>query len=135
MKRFLLAAVVALAVLASASATGPPALLRAARAVDGHVAVTMTVGEDFLPGSVAVSTSPRTTASGAFPGSAVRLRETIVATPGVGRVLRYETRKRLDRGTYFVEVSAIETGGVTDCYPRGNECLVHWSNVRRLVVR
>ena len=58
----------------------------------------------------------------------------VTPDPATG-VVSWRTHKRLAAGTYFVEVSAVESDGVTDCGPLRGNCLVHWSNVRRVVVR
>jgi hypothetical protein len=65
----------------------------------------------------------------------VRLREAIHLPPTAYGVVRWESRKTLRRGIYFVQVEALETGGVTDCPHFRPNCLVHWSHVRRVVVR
>jgi hypothetical protein len=45
-----------------------------------------------------------------------------------GSLLRSATAVR------FVQVEAIQTGGVTDCPPKLRNCNEHWSNVRRILV-
>jgi hypothetical protein len=124
------------AALASAGlAAGLVPVLKTASAVNGHVVVTFTLTGDLLPGQIVVATSPRKTPSGAFLRSTVRLREDVTSKASAAEVVRYRTRKALAAGTYYVEVSGVETGGVTDCVPRAADCLVHWSNVRKVVVR
>ena len=136
MKRGLIGALVAAALVSgSSAATGGP-VLRSATPLDGHVVVTVAVA-DLAPGRVEVATSPRTEPSGRFPADSVKLRETITTHPGTTGVVRWETRKVVTPGTYYVAVSGLLTGGVTSCIPlRGRGiCLERWSNVRRIVVR
>jgi hypothetical protein len=65
----------------------------------------------------------------------IKLREAIHASPDPATgVVRWRTNKSLAAGTYYVEVSGIETVGLTDCIPRRADCLVRWSNPRRLVI-
>jgi hypothetical protein len=101
----------AIAIVQAAAAAGESPLLRTARAVNGHVVVTFTVGKDLLPGTIAVATRASTTAGGAFPRTAVRLREVITARSNSEGVVRFETRKKLRPDIYYVEVSAIDTAG------------------------
>jgi hypothetical protein len=64
----------------------------------------------------------------------VRLQETIqLPAPETGLV-RWQSRKTLRPGTYFVQVKAVQTGDVTDCPPKMRNCNDRWSNVRRVVV-
>jgi hypothetical protein len=127
-------AVAAIAVSAAVAASGDP-VFRSATGSHGHVVVTFTVG-DLSPGVIEVATSAATARAGGFVPGSVRIEETITATPDPATgVVSWRTRRRLPAGTYFVEVSAIATDGVTDCVPLRGNCLVHWSNVRRLVVR
>jgi hypothetical protein len=110
-------------------------LLRSAFASHGQVVVAFTVA-DLQPWVIEVAASSETEASGAFRRGAVRLREVMTARPGSATgLVHWTTTKELAPGTYFVHVSAIETDGVTDCRPQERNCLVHWSNARRLVIR
>jgi hypothetical protein len=135
MKRGLIGAVAVAVSLASGSsaATGGP-VLRSVTPLKGHVVVTVAVA-DLVPGRIEVAATPRTDPSGGFPTGSVKLRETIMARPGVTGVVQWQTRKSLPRGTYYVAVSGFLTGGVTSCMPLRGTCLERWSNVRRLVVR
>ena len=98
--------------------------------------VDVSVGVDLAPGRIEVATSPRTGPSGAFLAG-VKVREsltldatTVSATPAV----HWQTRAVLPRGTYYVQVSGVMTGGVTSCFPLRSRCLERWSNVRKIVV-
>jgi hypothetical protein len=64
----------------------------------------------------------------------VRLREAIQVAQPVTGVVRWQSRTTLGPGIYFVQVMAVDTGGVTDCPRFLRNCLEHWSNVRRIVV-
>ncbi len=126
--------VCALMVPLGLAAPGVP-VLRSARASHGHVFVTFAVG-DLRPGSIEVAVSFATDASGRFLTRNVRLGETITARPDpVTGVVRWRTSGRLPARTYDVEVSGVESDGVTDCLPQLRDCFVHWSNVRRVRVR
>jgi len=135
MKRGLIGALVVAFSLVSGSsaATGGP-VLRSAAPLKGHVVVTVAVAE-LVPGRVEVATSPRTDPFGAFPPGSVKLREIITARPGTTDVVRWQTRRALPHGTYYVAVSGFLGGGVTSCLPLRSNCLERWSNVRRVVVR
>lgn len=131
------AAVAAGTVLGGSSslAAADAPVLRSASAANGHVLVTFTV-VDLQPWVIEVASSSATVASGAFRPDAVRLREVISARPDPSTgLVRWRTTKLLARGAYFVHVSAVETDGVTDCRPQNRDCLVHWSDARRLLIR
>ena len=116
-----------------ATAVGTP-VLRSVSAADGHLIVTFTLAQDSVPGRVLVATS-RAGLSHPIPGSSVKLREAMHTSPDpVTGVARWRTRKSLPAGTYYVEVSGVETIGITDCIPRRADCLTHWSNPRRVVI-
>ena len=122
-------------VFATASSAATPApVLRSVSAANGHLIVTFTLARDLLPGRVLVATSR---AGLANPGSSstVKLREAMhtSADPATG-LARWRTLKALPAGTYYVEVSGRETVGITDCRPRGPNCLMRWSNPRRIVI-
>jgi hypothetical protein len=110
-------------------------MLRPVTQEHGHILVRFTVG-DLRPWLVEVAVSASTDASGEFLGSDVRLRERVTAGPDpISGIVRWRTRGVLPAGVYYVEVSGIESDGVTDCRPQERNCLVHWSNVRRVLVR
>jgi hypothetical protein len=109
-------------------------VLRSVTTTDGHLIVTFTLGQDEAPGRVLVATSPaglshRTAAPG------VKLREAMhTASDAMTGLTHWRTRKALPAGTYFVEVSGVQTLGITDCRPRRPDCLMRWSNMRRVVI-
>ena len=109
-------------------------MLRSVSAANGHLIVTFTLARDLAPGRVLVATS-RAGLSTLIPGPSVKLREAMhtSADPATG-VARWRTRKALAAGTYFVEVSGVETVGITGCTPRRPDCLMRWSNPRRVVI-
>lgn len=136
MARRLLAGVVVAAVLGAvgpAAAGGLP-FLRAARTVDHHVAVEIAVA-DLRPVELSVATRRAVTVDGALVAKNVRLRETIQLPPSASTIVWWKSSHALRPGVYFVQVKAVETGGVTDCPRFMPNCLDHWSNVRRVVVR
>jgi len=90
---------------------------------------------DLRPVELTVAKRPAVDANGALLAKNVRLRETIQLAPLASGVVLWLSRKALRRGTYFVQVMAVETGGVTDCPKFLRNCLDHWSSVRRVVVR
>ena len=127
-------AAAAFGVSAGFAMPGDP-VLRTATVSHAHVAVVFTVG-DLRPGVIEVATSSARARNGGFVPGSVRTEESITAAPDPATgVVSWRTARRLAAGTYFVEVSAVATDGVTDCRPLRGNCLVHWSNVRRVVVR
>lgn len=134
--RVLMVGVVLAALTGSLGRADPGApVLRWAAARGGHVIVTFRVG-DLRPGSIEVAVSGVTDARGRFLTRNVRLREAVSAQPDpVTGIVSWRTSGRLPARTYAVQVSGIESDGVTDCLPQLRDCLVHWSNVRRVSVR
>jgi hypothetical protein len=135
MARKLLAGLVVVAALGVA---GPAAgdqlpILRSASALHRHPVVRVDVG-DLRPVELVVATSRAVDQNGALLAVDVRLRETIRLAADAAGVVRYQSRKLLRPGVYFVQVQAVDTGGVTDCPHFQRNCLEHWSNVRRIVV-
>jgi hypothetical protein len=115
------------------TAAGSP-VLRPVGVVHGHLVLTFTLAPDSVPGRVLVATSSAGLSRSAS-GPDVKLRGPIHSTPAPATGLsRWRTRASLPAGTYYVEVSAIDTVGVTDCVPRRADCLTRWSNPRRVVV-
>lgn len=109
--------------------------LRTAASLHRHVSVTFTVG-DLRPGLIEVAVANTTDYSGAFLSRNVRLREAVSSRPDpVTGVVRWRTKSTLPARAYYVEVSGFETDGVTDCLPQLRNCLEHWSNRRRVLVR
>ena len=116
-----------------AASTGAPTL-RSVGDDKGHLIVLFTLARDTVPGSVLVATS-RAGLSAPLPNSSVKLREAMHPAPATpAGVERWRTSKSLPAGTYYVEVSAVEAVGITDCVPRRPNCLTRWSNARRVVV-
>jgi hypothetical protein len=135
MRRGLIVAVaVAVSLVCGSSAASGGPVLRFAAPLGGHVVVTVAVAE-LAPGRVEVATSARTEPSGGFRAGTVKIRETITVQPSAAGIVRWQTRKALPRGTYYVAVSGFRTGGVTSCMPLRGNCLELWSNVRRVVLR
>lgn len=122
-------------VFATGGLTSPGTpVLRSVSEANGHVIVMFTLARDLVPGQVLVATR-RLAPSDLISASSVKLREAMRTSPDPATgVARWRTRKVLPAGTYFVEVSGVETGGVTDCRPRRPNCLMRWSNMRRVVI-
>jgi hypothetical protein len=135
MARRLLAGVVVAAALgaAGAAAADQGSLLRSATAVRHHVVLRVSVS-DLRPVELTVAKRPAVDTDGALLQKNVRLRETIQIPASETGLVRWRSHKTLAPGTYFVQVEAIQTGGVTDCPPKLRNCNEHWSNVRRIVV-
>jgi hypothetical protein len=136
MARGLLAGVV---VAAALGAVGPAAggrlpIVRSATVVDRHVVLGLSVG-DLRHVELAVAKRRAVGASGALLRKNVRRRETIQLPASAGSIRRWRSPKALRAGVWFVQVTAVETGGVTDCPTFSRNCLDHWSNVRSVVVR
>jgi hypothetical protein len=131
--KLLAGVVIAVAAGAVASATSAQVpILRSAVVVHRHVVVQVSVG-DLQPVELAVATQRAVSANGAFLPRNVRLRESIRLPAAVSGVVRWTSHDRLGPGTYFVQVMAVETGGLTDCPKFLRNCHEHWSNVRRVV--
>jgi hypothetical protein len=128
-----------MAVVAALGAVGPATagrlpILRSARAVHHHLVLSLSVA-DLRPVELTVARRRAVDATGALLRKNVRFRETIRLRASGGGVARWRSGRRLRRGLYFVQVTAVETGGVTDCPRFSPDCNVRWSNVRRVVVR
>jgi hypothetical protein len=135
MARWLLACVLASLVSGGgASAADQLPLLRSVQVVHGHVVVLVEVS-DVRPVELFAATRRAEASSGGLLSANIRLRETIRLAASATGVVRWQSRKRLLPGTYYVQVLALDTAGVTDCIPPQRDCLRHWSNVRRVVVR
>ena len=110
---------------AGSTASGSP-VLRSVTASHGHLVVKFTLAQDLIPGRVLAATS-RASLSRLVPGSAVKLREAMQTSPDPATgIARWRTHKALPPGTYYVEVSGIQSVGVTDC--------MRWSNSLRVVI-
>ena len=130
----LVLAVAAFGVSAGRAMPGDP-VLRTATVSHAHFVVSCVVG-DLRPGVIEVATSSIRGRNGGFVPGNVRIEESITAAPDPATgIVSWRTARRLSAGTYFVEVSAVATDGVTDCGPLRGNCLVRWSNVRRVAVR
>jgi hypothetical protein len=134
-RRVLAGVVVATAFGAVGPATaGELPILRSAKVVNRFVVLELSVG-DVRPVRFTAATRRRVGPEGALLRKNVRLREPIQLPPSASAVVRWRSRKALRPGVYFVQVTAIESGGVTDCPKFFPTCLDRWSNVRRVVVR
>lgn len=134
MARRLLAGVVlaaALVAVVPAAADQLP-ILRSAGVVDRHVVVELSVA-DLRPVQLIVSRRHAVGPGGVLLSKYVRLREAIQLPSSAATVIRWTSRSTFRPGVYFVQVKAVETGGVTDCPKFERNCLDHWSNVRRVV--
>ncbi|HEU5216433.1 MAG TPA: hypothetical protein VFU30_12935 [Gaiellaceae bacterium] len=137
MARALLAGVVGAAVLGAVgtAAAGQLPIVRSVGVVHRHVVLELSVGS-IRPVEFSAATRRAVDADGALLSKNVRLRETIQVPASAGGVVRWESPKALRPGTYFVQVTAVETagGGVMDCPPKQPRCNELWSSVRRVVV-
>ena len=135
MARKLLAAVIAAAALGAVSSAAADQLpiLRSAKAVDRHVVLAISVS-DTRPTQLVAAKHRAIDLAGALLRQNIRLRETIDVPATADGVIHWESQKTLPPGTYFVQVEAVDTAGVTDCPPKQMPCGEHWSNVRRVVV-
>jgi hypothetical protein len=137
MARKLLAGVVAAATL---GAVGPAAadqvpILRSAKVVHRHPVLRIAVA-DVRPLALLVARRGAVDGNGALLEKNIRLEETIQAPPSSpSGVLRWRSPDALRHGRWFVQVTALEADGVTDCPPGQSNCNERWSNVRRLSVR
>jgi hypothetical protein len=127
------AVVAALGAVAPAAADQMP-LLRAAKAVHRHVVLQISVS-DLRPIELTVAKRRAVNADGALLQKNVRLQEAIQIPASQTGVIRWQSHKTLRPGTYYVQVTAVQTVDVTDCPPKMRSCNERWSNVRRVVVR
>jgi hypothetical protein len=135
MARKLLAGVVLAAAL---TAVGPAAadqipILRSAKVVHRHPVLKISVA-DVQPLALLVARRGAVDAKGALLEKNIRVEETIEIGPAPSGVVRWRSPKPLRHGTWFVQVTALETDGVTDCPPEQSNCNERWSNVRRVSV-
>ncbi|HET8752550.1 MAG TPA: hypothetical protein VFM43_08510 [Gaiellaceae bacterium] len=135
MARKLLAGVIVTAVLGvvGPAVAGRLPILRSATAVHRHLVLRLSVG-DLRPTELIVATRRAVNVEGALLQRDVRVRETIKLPATANGVVRWRSREALRPGTYFVQVQAVETGGITDCPRFLPDCNERWSNVRRVVV-
>lgn len=120
--------------LGPASAAQIP-ILRSARAVHRHPVLRITVG-DVRPLALLVARRGAVDGKGALLEKNIRLDETIqVPVPSTpSGVVRWRSPEALRHGEWFVQVTALETGGVTNCPPHQSNCHERWSNVRRVSI-
>ena len=130
-RRSFVAALAALCVAAGASAAAPQPFVRSVTASRSHVVAVFTRG-DLAPGKIVVAVRPETGPGGSFLRQNVRLQEPISRETPVRGGYRVRTRHTLRPGRYYLQVSGVVIG--LDCTPV-KPCPVHWSNVRRVVVR
>ena len=86
---------------------------------------------DLAPATVAVAVKRVTENGGLVKANVVYTARLRAAT----RTVRWRSPQRFKRGTYWVQVSGVETGGVPDCPPRQRDCARKYSNVARVAVR
>jgi hypothetical protein len=136
MARGVLAGVVIAAALAVVGQAGAGQLpfLHAARVVHHHVVLEISV-RDVRPVELTVANRHAVDLEGALLQKNVRLREAIRLPASASGVVRWQSPEALGAGVYFVQVTAVETGGVTDCPPKTTKCGEDFSNVRRVVSR
>lgn len=89
---------------------------------------------DLQPLALLVARQGAVDADGALLEKNIRLEETIQPPASASGVVRWRSPEALRHGTWFVQVTALETGGVTDCPPNQSNCNERWSNVRRVAV-
>jgi hypothetical protein len=87
------------------------------------------------PGEVRVASRPTTDASGALLAANVRLSTRFAGVQAANGTKRWRSTHKLARGVYWVQVSGVETDGVTDCPPKLRSCALRWSNVIRVRIR
>jgi hypothetical protein len=134
-RRLLAAAIVAVALGIVPTAAGRQSpILRSARVVRHHLVLVLSV-TDVRPTALTVAKRRAVSADGELLQRNVLVQEAIRLPVSETGVVRWRSGKRLRRGVYFVQVTAVETGGVTDCPRFSPDCNVRRSNVRRIVVR
>lgn len=136
MARSLLAGVVVAAALGAVglAAADQLPIIRSVTVAHRHVVLEFSV-RDLRPVEFTVAERRGVDANGALLRKNVRLRETIELPSSTNAVVRWQSPKALNPGIYFVQVTAVETGPVTDCPPKMPKCGEQLSNVRRVAVR
>jgi hypothetical protein len=109
-------------------------ILLSAKVVHGHPVVEIWL-TDARPIEFLAAKKRTADPNGALLGKNVRLRETIDVASSSNGIVRWQSPRALRRGTWFVQVTTVATGGVTDCPPKTTKCGLDFSNVRRVVVR
>jgi hypothetical protein len=99
-----------------------------------HLVVVAQFG-DLAPATVTAAIKP-TTSDGLLVGANVRYRARLghLVTRANGTV-RWRSPAKLPRRTYWVQVTGVQTDGVTDCPPKLHDCTTMRSNVVRVRVR
>jgi hypothetical protein len=87
------------------------------------------------PADVRAASRPAIGANGALLAANVRLSAHFVGVQAANGTKRWRSARKLARGVYWVQVSGVETDGVTDCPPKLRDCALHWSNVMRVRIR
>ncbi len=131
-RRWIIGAALIAAVTAStASATGVPHIVSATSS-HRHLVVRAQYG-DFLPVTVTAATKPATV-RGALARANV-VYSTRLDLKASGGTLRWRSPTKLPSGTYWVQVSAVNSDSVPDCPPQLHNCTTHYSNVVRVTIR
>jgi hypothetical protein len=138
MARKLLAGV---ALAAALGCVGPASadqvqILRSAKVVRLHPVLKIAVA-DLRPLALLVARRGAVDGNGALLEKNIRAEDTIevASSSNGGSVVRWRSPKRLRQGTWFVQVTALETDGAPACPPAESNCNERWSNVRRVIVR
>jgi hypothetical protein len=120
--------------VALASAADAQPRLLSARASRGHVVLSAVLGE-LAPDQVLVASRPLTGRDGVLLRQNIRLQVSLPAKvePSTQRI-RWRSRHALSPGVYWVQVSGVQTDGITGCLPHARRCGELWSNVLRVVV-
>lgn len=108
-------------------------ILRSVKVVHRHPVLELAVG-DLRPLALLVAWRGAVDGKGALLGKNIRLEETIRVPSTPSGVVRWRSPAGLHHGIWFVQVTALETDGVTDCPPHEHNCNERWSNVRRLTI-
>jgi hypothetical protein len=120
--------------VALASAADAQPRLLSARASRGHVVLSAALGE-LAPDQVLVASRPLTGRDGVLLRKNVRLQASLPAKVDRStRRVRWRSRHAFSPGVYWVQVSGVQTDGITGCLPHARRCGELWSNVLRVLV-
>ena len=124
-------AVVAVVAATTASAAGVPHIVSAS-SKQRHLVVAAQFG-DLVPGTVRAAIRPATV-------NGVLVRQNVVYSerferPGGTGTVSWRSPTKLKRGTYWVQVSAIDADAPPDCPPQLHNCTTHYSNVVRVRIK
>ena len=124
-------AAVAVVAATTASAAGIPHIVSASSS-HRHLVIRAQFGH-LVPAMVTAANKPATERGGLVRANVV-YKARIDLKPSTG-TLRWRSPARLRRGTYWVQVSAVDADTPSDCPPQLHNCTTHYSNVVKVRIK